>query len=111
MHVRARAEREPLEEIVNELGLEIANLDDGDFEIHHRVRPTTQIDRRHCQRLVHGHHEVAGAIDALSTAQCLRDRFTERDPEIFNRMVLIDVQIAICCDGQVECAMPRDFRR
>ncbi len=35
-------------------------------------------------------------------------RFAERDADIFNGVVLVDVQIAFCGDVEIESAVPRD---
>src|SRR6266567_3166079 len=42
--VRARALREPLEEILHELGLQVADARNLQPEIHHRVRTSAEID-------------------------------------------------------------------
>ena len=62
--VRARADREALEEVVDQLGLQIADARDADLQVDDGMRPAAEIDGRDGQRLVHRHHEVAGAIDA-----------------------------------------------
>ena len=43
--VRPGADREPLEEVVHELRLEIADLHHADFQVDDGVRPAAQIDR------------------------------------------------------------------
>ena len=59
VHVGAGPDREPLEEVVHELGLQIADTGRGALEIDDRVRPAAQIDGHDGQRLVHRHDEVA----------------------------------------------------
>ena len=58
------------------------------------MRPAAQIDRRDRERFVHRHHEVAGAVDALAVAERLGHRLAERDAEILDGVVLVDVEIA-----------------
>ena len=92
--VGAGADRESLEEIVHELGLQVADQPHLHLEIDDGVRPAAEIDRRDGERLVHRHDEVAGAVDALAVAERLRHRLAERDAEILDRVVLVDVEIA-----------------
>ena len=73
-----------------------------------RVRPAAEVDRRHRERLVHRHHEIAGAIDAAPVAEGLRDRLAERDAEILDSVMLIDIEIAARIDAQVEPPVPRE---
>ena len=67
-----------------------------------------EIDRRDGESLVHRHDEVAGAVDAAPVAERGRDRFAERDPEVFDGVVLIDVEVAGGGDRQVERAVARE---
>ena len=64
------------------------------LEIDDRVRPAAEIDGRDGERLVHRHHEVAGAVDAAAVAERRRDGLAERDAEVLDRVVLIDVEVA-----------------
>jgi hypothetical protein len=105
--VGARADREALEEIVNELGLKIADAHHFHLQVDHRVRTPAEIDRGDRQRLVHRHHEVAGAVDPAPVAECLRHRLAEGDAEIFDGVMLIDVEIPVRVNPQVEGSVPR----
>ncbi len=71
------------------------------------MRAAAEIDRRHRQRFVHRHHEVASPIDALAIAKRLADRFAQRDADVLDGVVLIDVEIAGGVDRQIEGAVPR----
>ena len=71
------------------------------------MRPAAQVDRRDGQRLVHRHHEVAGAIDAALVADGRQHRFAERDAGVFDGVMLIDVEIAGGLDLEIEAAVPR----
>src|SRR5262245_55195209 len=108
MHVRARTLREALEEIGQQLRLEIADALHLQSEIDNCMRTSAQIDRGDAEGFVNRHDEIAGAIDAAARAERRRHRFAQRDPEILDRMVLIDVEIALRLDGQIESAMPGD---
>src|SRR4051812_35808617 len=108
MHVGAGADCEPFEEVVHEFGLQIADLRDLHLEIDDGVRPPAEIDRGDGERLVHRHYEIAGAVDAFARAQRLRHRFAERDAEILDGVMLIDVEVAAGGDPEIERAMPGD---
>ena len=65
------------------------------LEIDDRVRPAAEVDGRDGQRLVHRHDEVAGAVDAASVAERLGHRLAERDAEVLDGVMLVDVEIAV----------------
>ena len=94
VHVRSRRCRETLEEILDELRRQVADL------LHRLRRSTTangrpdKIDRGDRERFVHRHHEVAGAIDAALVAERLAHRLAERDADVLDRVVRVDVEIA-----------------
>src|SRR5262245_11170729 len=106
MYVRARPDREPFEEVVDELCLQIADALDLYFEIDRRVRPAAKVDGGHGQRLVHRHDEVAGAVDAAPIAERRRHRLAEGDAEILDGVMLVDVQVPNSLDLQVERTVP-----
>ena len=94
MHVGARALGEAVEEVVDQLGLEIADAADLELQVDDGMDAAAEIDRRDAERLVHRHDEVAGAVDAAAVAERLRDRFAERDADVFDGVMLIDVEVA-----------------
>ena len=67
-----------------------------------------EIDGRDGQRLVHRHDEIPGAVDAALVAERLRHGFAERDAEVLDGVMLIDVEIALGLDPQVEAAVARE---
>ncbi len=72
------------------------------------MHAAAEVDCGDGERLVHRHDEVAGTVDAAPGPEGLRDRFTERNSEILDGVVLIDVEVARGADLQVERAVPRD---
>src|SRR5262249_15391855 len=107
MNVGARPDREPFKEILNELGLEVADSRRADLEIDNRPRPAAEVNRGNSERFIHRHDEVPRAIDAPSTAERFGNGLPEGDAEVFDRVVLVDVEIAVGVDCQVEDAVPR----
>src|SRR3954452_24981225 len=66
VHVGARSLRESVEEVADQLRLQIPDPLDRELEIDDGVDAPGEIDRRDAERLVHRHHEIAGAIDPLA---------------------------------------------
>ena len=58
--------------------------------------------RRRHQRLFHRQREVAVAANARLVAQRLLHRLPEGNADVFDRVVLIDVQIALGLDVQID---------
>src|SRR5262245_10731532 len=108
VHVGPRARCEPFEEVVYELGLQVANLWRFHLQVHNRVRTTAEIDSGDGERLIHRHHEIARTIDAFPVAQRLQERLAERDTDIFDRVVLVDVEIALGLQREIEAAVARE---
>src|SRR5258708_16741544 len=105
VHVGARTLSEALEEILDELRLQVAAAPGVEPEIDDGVRAAAEIDRRDGERLVHGHHEIARAVDAPASPEGLRDGFAERNAHVLDGVVLVNVQIAVHLQRQVERAM------
>ena len=103
--VGACANREPLEEVVDELGLQVADHPRRHLEVHDRVRPAAEVDGRDGKRLVHRHDEVAGPVDAFSVAERLGHRLAERNAEVLDGMVLVDVEVAVDLGREIETTM------
>jgi len=72
------------------------------------MRPAPEIDGGNRQRFVHWHDEIAGAVDAPPRANGLRNGLAERYPQIFDGVVLIDVEIPVGFDAEIEGPMARD---
>ena len=71
------------------------------------MRTAAQIDRGDRQRFVHRHHEVPGAVDAALAAHRGGHRLAERDPDVLNSVMLIDVQVAGGLHLEIEAAVAR----
>ena len=64
-----------------------------------------EIDRDHGQGFVHGQDEIAGAVDAFAVAQRLGEQLAEHDADVFDGVVLIDVEIAFGVEFEIEAAV------
>ena len=108
VHVGLGAHGEAVEEVGHQLALQVADQPHLHLQIHLGVRAAAEIHGHHRQRLVHRHHEVAGAVDALAVAERRQHRFPEHDADVLDGVVLIDVQVALGLQRQVEAAVPRE---
>ena len=61
-----------------------------------------EIDGDDANRFVHRHDEVAGAVDAAARAERGLDGFAERDPDVLDGVVLVDVEIALGAHAEIE---------
>ena len=77
--------------------------------VHDQAGPPGKIDHHARQRLVQRHVGVAVAADALLVADRLQHRLAERDADVFDRVVAVDVQVALGLDVQVDQAMAGDL--
>src|SRR5271165_4229533 len=86
--------REAPEKVFEELGLEVAYFRGGKLPGADAVGSSGKVERGGGKTIVHGHQEVAGAEDAALCAERLLDGFTQRNANVFDGVVLVDVEIA-----------------
>ena len=100
---------ETLEEFVHQIDIKLA--DPGARKRHPILKPraTGQIDDHARQGLVERHVGVAVAADALLVASRLGKGLAEGDADVLDRVVRVDVQIALGADVEVDQAMARDL--
>src|SRR5580692_11204144 len=93
--------------IVHQLGLEVADalLVDGDVVA--EVRAPADIDNRRADGLVERHRRLAEALDPRTIAQRIPKRPAHDDPHVFDRVVIIYLQIAAGGDLQIEESVAR----
>src|SRR3954469_4526772 len=103
--VGARPLREALEEVLHQLCLQIPDEARLHAQVDDRVRASGEIDRGDGERLVHRHHEIAGAIEPSARPERRRHGFAERDAHVLDGVMLIDVEISSRLQRQVERAM------
>src|SRR5579863_102579 len=74
----------------------------------YEIGAPAQVDGGERQRLIHGHHKVAGAVDPLLRTERQAQRLAEHDAGVLNRVMLIDVEVAARLEFQVKPAVPRE---
>ena len=72
------------------------------------MRTSAEIDCGGREGFVHRHQEISGTQNAAFRAERFLDGFAERDANVFDGVVLIDVEVAFRGDGEIECTVARD---
>src|SRR5437879_6392403 len=96
---------EAFEEIVDQLGLEITYKARADFGIDYGGGASAEIDGGHSHGFVHRHEEISGAQNAALGAEGLVEGLAEDDTDIFDGVVLIDVEITAGFELEVEASV------
>ena len=69
---------------------------------------SAQIHGDYGERLIHRLHEIPGAVDAFAIAQSLREQLSEHDAGVFDRVMLIHVEVAFGVELEIEPAVLRE---
>lgn len=94
-----------LEQMADQIGRELPHAGGGECRVKHRVCPPAQIDHHPRKRFIHRHITVRGADDPPPVTKRLIERFPQANKRIFSRVMLINVQIAICGNSKVKQAV------
>src|SRR6202012_4710953 len=89
----------------DELGLQVADKARAHLRIDSESSAAAQIDRGDGQSLIHGHKEIAGAQNAALLAERAIEGLAQRDADVFDSVMLIDIEIAIAFEFQIKGAM------
>ena len=96
---------EGLPEIFDEFAVELADLCGGNGDLKHEEVAAAQVEGRGDQRFFHRQREVAVAADAGFVAEGLLERLAQGNADVFDRVMLIDVQIALGLHVQIDGRM------
>ena len=106
MERRAGGPGERLEGVLDELERQAAGALAAERQVDDRVRTTADIDRRRvASDFVHRDRCSAEAGDAGAIAERLRERRTEHERDVLDRVVLVDLEVAVGVDREVEQAV------
>ena len=83
-----------LEELLEQIDIEGPDLGAGERDAIDQSRSPRQIDHHARECLVQRHIGMTIAADALLVAERTRERLTERDAQILDRVMIIDVPVA-----------------
>src|SRR5271155_5788885 len=96
-----------LHKVVHQLGLEVADSLLADGDVVAEVRAPADIDNRRTDGLVERHRRFAEALDPRTISQRIPKRPPDDDPHVFDRMMVVYVQIAAGGDLQIEESVAR----
>jgi len=96
---------EALEEFHEQIHVKAADAGAGKGHVHLQAGAAGEVDHHARQRLVQRHIGVAVAADAFLVADGLGKRLAEGDADVFDGVVVVDVQVAAGLDGHVDQAV------
>lgn len=102
MKIELRRLRKRAPEVFRELDGEVSNHLPSRRHVVNKIEPARQIDNRPAQCLVHRHHGFTVAIYPTFIAECLDEGLAERERDVFDGMMIVDLEIALTCNLQVE---------
>jgi hypothetical protein len=105
----ARVVHETAEELDRQVDVERADPRACERHVEFEARPAREVDHDARQRLVERHVRMAVAADALAVADRLRDGLTERDADILDRVVIVDMRVAMRFDLEIDQTVSRDL--
>src|ERR1700679_3419465 len=106
MNIRLRATRKPIKKVSQQLALKVSNQPHLHFVINYIGHATAQIHCSNRQRLIHRHYKISSSHNALLITQGLTKRLAQRNANILDSVVLIDVKVTNALQRQIESAMP-----
>ena len=107
MQVAQRIGRHRLPEVLHQLAVELADLGGRELGLKHDVRATAEIHGGRYERFFHGQGEVAVTANSRLVPQGLLQCASETDSDVFDRVVLVDMQITAGLYLYVDQGMPR----
>jgi hypothetical protein len=108
VNIGARSSCEAFEKIGNQFCLQIADARGADFCLNYGDCAAAEVDRCETESFIHGHEKIAGAQNAAPIAQCPVERLAQTDADIFDGVMLINIEVARSGKFQVKTAMTRE---
>ena len=105
MQSHAAVGGEGLEKFAQEFSIERADFLGGQIEVPHQIGAAREIERAAHQSVIHSQQAIAVAPNAAFIAESLAQGLPQGDAHIFDRMVVINVQISRAADGHVHQSM------
>ena len=108
VNVGAGAAGEAFEEVGDQFGLQVADQARANLGVNGEGGAAAQVDGGDGEGFVHRHEEVSGAQNAALVAECAVECLAERDADVFDGVMLIDIEIAVALEFEIECAVARE---
>ncbi|MCY1455360.1 hypothetical protein D9M71_724910 [compost metagenome] len=100
---------EALEEFLEQVNVEAADGGAGVRNMHLQAWTAGEVDHNPRQRFIERHVGVAVATDAFFVADGFGKRLAEGDTDVFHRVVVIDMQVALADNIQVDQPVTGDL--
>ena len=100
---------EALKKLIKQIDIEFTNAGAREVDVIFQPRPAGKIDNYARQRFIKRHIGMTVASNTGLVAQRLCDGLTERDADVFYRVVGVDIQVAGGLQFDIDHAMTRDL--
>ena len=100
---------EALKKLVHQIDIEFADARTHEIDLEIEAGAAGKVDHHARQRFVERNVSVAVAAYALLVAERPRQRLSERDADVLDRVMRVDVQIAPGRDFEIEYTMARNL--
>lgn len=91
-----------LPEVVDEFGVEVSNFLGGEIDIEHPESSSAEIDCGIDQRFFHRKNKKTVPANALLIPQGFPKNLPQTNANVFNRVMLVDVQITLSLNLEIE---------
>src|SRR5215470_20408592 len=105
VHVSLRTARKSVEKVRHQFRLQVSYQPDADLRVGHRLGASGKIDCHDSQSFIHWHYEISGAQNAPFGPQCLRKSLAKSNADVFHRVVLINIEVAVRPELKIEGTM------
>jgi hypothetical protein len=105
MQAQATIARKGVEPFLEQFSVHLTDLWALKMDVPNQIRPVGQVNRGARKGLVHRDIGVAKATDACKVAQSAFEGLAHHDASVFNRVVHIDMQIALGLNCQINQRM------
>ena len=102
VQIKLRCLRKRSPEVFSELDRKVSNHLPSRRHFVDEKEPTRQIDHRPAQRLIHRYNCFTVTIDPGFVAERLNEGLAQRDRDVFDGMMIVDLEIAFARHLQVE---------
>src|SRR6266852_7711067 len=94
-----------LKEIGDQLSFQVADMPHAYLCLDYTGGAPAEINGHQAEGLIHGHDEITGAQNSPLTAQGLGEGLAQGNAHVFDRVMLVDVQVAGRVQPQVKGAV------
>jgi hypothetical protein len=108
VEVDLRVRRQGAEELLDEVGVEASDPRAADLDPVVQVAAPARVDHRPRQCVVERRVRVAEALDPQVVAERVAQRPSERDADVLDEVVLVDMEVARRLDLETEAPVHRE---